>query len=75
MQLITREELKATLDRHQDVKLVMGSKIYYAAVLAYYLRRLSRLGLDRGVDDVAPNTFEAIDVDLARDYRPSRREK
>jgi L-fuculose-phosphate aldolase len=58
-----------------DVKQVMGSKIYYNGVWAYYLRRLSRLGLDRGVDDVGPDAFQAIDVDLARDYRASRREK
>jgi len=58
-----------------DVKQVMASKIYYEGLWAYYLRRLSRLGLDRGVDDAASATFEAIDVDLARDYRASRGEK
>ena len=58
-----------------DVKQVMGSKIYYQGVWAYYIRRLSRLGLDRGVDDAGPDAFEAIDVDLARDYRASPREK
>jgi L-fuculose-phosphate aldolase len=58
-----------------DIKQVMSSKIYYDGVWAYYLRRLSRLGLDRGVDDVGPDAFQAIDVDLARDYRASHREK
>lgn len=58
-----------------DVKQVMGSEIYYKGVWAYYRRRLSRLGLDRGVDDETPDAFEAIDVDLARDYRASRREQ
>lgn len=54
-----------------DVKQVLESKIYYDGVWAYYLRRLSHLGLDRGVDDATPATFDAIDVDLARDYRSS----
>jgi L-fuculose-phosphate aldolase len=58
----------------EDVKQVLGSARYYEGVWAYYLRRLSRLGLDRGVDDGTPAAFEAIDVNLERDYRPSRRE-
>jgi len=57
-----------------DVKQVMGSKIYYEAAWAYYLRRLARLGLDQGVDDEGP-AFDAVDVDLQRDYRSSRAEK
>lgn len=57
-----------------DVKQVMGSTIYYEAAWAYYLRRLNRLGLDRGVDDVTPAGFDAVDVDLARDYSASVRE-
>lgn len=58
-----------------DVKQVMGSSIYYEGVWAYCLRRLERLGLDRGIDDGAPAAFDAIDVDFDRDYRASRREQ
>jgi L-fuculose-phosphate aldolase len=57
-----------------DVKQIMGSKIYYDAAWAYYLRRLTRLGLDRGVDDGSPTSFDALDVDLHRDYQSSRTE-
>ncbi len=59
----------------EDIKQIMGSKVYYEGLWAYYLRRLNRLGLDRDIDDAAPAGFEAIDVDLARDYVPSAREQ
>lgn len=58
-----------------DVKQVMGSAIYYDATWAYFLRRLARLGLDKGVDDGSPPAFDAVDVNLQRDYRSSRAEK
>jgi L-fuculose-phosphate aldolase len=59
----------------EDVKQIIGSSIYYQGVWAYHLRRMKVLGLDREVDEVAGPGFEGIDVDLARDYRPSRTEK
>jgi L-fuculose-phosphate aldolase len=58
----------------EDVKQILASRIYYEGVWAYQLRRLTRLGLDQDIDDAAPATFDAIDVDLDRDYTPSRRE-
>jgi L-fuculose-phosphate aldolase len=58
-----------------DVKEVMGSNKYYEGAWAYYLRRLSRLGLDQSVDEARAVAVDAIDVDLARDYRASRGER
>ncbi|WP_033294510.1 class II aldolase/adducin family protein [Amycolatopsis jejuensis] len=58
-----------------DVQQIMSSAVYYEATWAYYLRRLTRLGLDEGVDDGAPAAFDAVDVDLQRDYRSNRAEK